>query len=67
MDIKEYPPLSSIKESSIIVKEITKDNIVISQGMNSKGLQHKEDHSLPGIKICFMVLFLFVITLEIKL
>jgi hypothetical protein len=34
------------KETPIIVKEITKEKIMISQGGNSKGLHHKEDHLL---------------------
>jgi hypothetical protein len=34
------------KEASIIVVETSKENIVINQGKNSKGLHHKEDHSL---------------------
>jgi hypothetical protein len=33
-DIKEAPPLSHIKEASIIAKETTKENILIIQGMN---------------------------------
>jgi hypothetical protein len=49
------------------VKETTEEKIVINQGMNSEGLHHKEDHSLPGIKVSFMVIVLLVITLDIKL
>jgi hypothetical protein len=67
MDIKQDPSLSSIKEASIIVKETIEDNIIISQGMNSQGLHHKEDHSLPGIKFYFMVIVLVAITLDINL
>jgi hypothetical protein len=37
------------------------------EGMNSEGIHHKEDHSLPGIKASFMVIVLLVITLDIKL
>ena len=40
---------------------------MIGQGMNSKGLHHKEDHSLTGIKIYFMVIVLLVITFDIML
>jgi len=58
---------SGNKEASIIVKETTKEKIVISQGRNSKGLHHKEDHSLPGIKIYFWVIVLHVLTMDIKL
>jgi hypothetical protein len=35
--------------------------------MNSKGLHHKEEHSLPCIKFPFVVIVLLVITLDIKL
>jgi hypothetical protein len=49
------------------VKETTEENIMINQGMNSEGLHHKEDHSLPGMKVSFMVIVLFVLTLDIKL
>jgi hypothetical protein len=35
--------------------------------MNSKGIHHKEDHRLPGIKVSFMVIVLLVINLDIKL
>ena len=59
MNIKEDPPHSSHKEYSIM--------IMISQDMNSEGLQHKEDHSLMSIKVYFMVIVLFLITLDIKL
>jgi hypothetical protein len=67
MDIKEDPPLSGIKEASIIVKETKEEKIVINQGNNSKGLHHKEDNSLPGIKIYFMVIVLIVLNLSINL
>jgi hypothetical protein len=40
---------------------------MISQGMSSEGLHHKEDHSLPGMKVYFMVNVLLVLTLDIKL
>jgi hypothetical protein len=49
------------------VKETTEEKIVINQGMNSEGLHHKEDHSLPSMKVYFMVIVLFVLTLDIKL
>jgi hypothetical protein len=58
---------SCINEASIIVKETTKEKIVISQGRISKGLHHKEDHSLPGMKISFWVIVFHVLTLDIKL
>jgi hypothetical protein len=35
--------------------------------MNLEGLHHKEDHLLPGIKVCFWVIILHVINLDIKL
>jgi hypothetical protein len=41
--------------------------IMISQGMNSEGLHHREDHLLPGIKVSFMVTIFIVLTLDIKL
>jgi hypothetical protein len=40
---------SDNKEASIIVKETTKENILISQGRILEGLHQKEDHSLPGM------------------
>jgi hypothetical protein len=40
---------SSNKEASIIVKETTKEKILISQGRITEGLHHKEDHSLPSM------------------
>jgi hypothetical protein len=67
MHIKEDPPLSFIKEASIIVKETTKEKIVINQGINSEGLHQKEDCSLRGMKVSFMVIFLIVLTLDINL
>ena len=41
--------------------------IMISKGKNSEGLRHKEDHSLLGMKIYFMVIFFIVLTLDIRL
>jgi hypothetical protein len=41
--------------------------IMISQGINSEGLHHKEDHSLPGMQISFMVIFFIVLILDIRL
>jgi len=35
------------REASIIAKETTKDNMLISRGMILEGLHHKEHHSLP--------------------
>jgi hypothetical protein len=32
-----------------------------------KGLRHKEDHSLPGMQISFMVIVFTVLTLDIRL
>jgi len=58
MGIKEDLPLTCIKEASLIVKETTKEKIVIIQCMNSEGLHQKEDQSLPGIKIYFRVIVL---------
>jgi hypothetical protein len=40
---------------------------VLNQGMNLEELRHKEDHSLSGMKFYFMVIVLFVLTLDIKL
>jgi hypothetical protein len=56
-----------IKKASIIVKETIKEKLMINEGMNSKLLHHKEDHFLPGIKVCFLVIVLLVINLSIKL
>jgi hypothetical protein len=41
--------------------------IMISQGRNSKGLHHKEHHSLQGMQIYFMVIVLIVLILDIRL
>jgi hypothetical protein len=41
--------------------------IMISQRKNSEGLRHKEDDSLPGMKIYFMVIVFIVLTLDIRL
>jgi hypothetical protein len=41
--------------------------IMISQGRNSKGLHHKEDRSLPGMQISFMVIIFIVLMLYIRL
>jgi hypothetical protein len=41
--------------------------IMIRQGRNSEGLHHKEDHSLPGMQIFFMVLVCIVLILDIRL
>jgi hypothetical protein len=50
---------SSNKEASIM--------IMISQGINSEGLHHKEDHSLPGMQISFMAIVFIVLILDIRL
>jgi hypothetical protein len=57
--LQEYHPCSSHKEASIM--------IMISQGKNLERLRHKEDHSLPGMKIYFMVNVFIVLTLDIRL
>jgi hypothetical protein len=57
--LQEDHPCSSHKESSIM--------IMISQGRNSEGIHHKEDHSLPGMQIYFMVIVFIVLTLDIRL
>jgi hypothetical protein len=41
MHLQEDPPHSNHKEDSIA--------IMIKRGRNSKGLHHKEYHSLPGV------------------
>jgi hypothetical protein len=56
--LQEDHPCSRHKEASIM--------IMISQGRNSKGLHHKEDHSLPGMQIYFMVIVFIVLTLDIR-
>jgi hypothetical protein len=57
--LQEDHPCSSHKEASIM--------IIISQGKNSEGLRHKEDHTLPRMKIYFMVISFIVLTLDIRL
>jgi hypothetical protein len=57
--LQEYHPCSSHKEDSIM--------IMISQGRNSEGLHQKEDHSLPGMQISFMVIVFIVLILDIRL
>jgi hypothetical protein len=57
--LQEYHPCSSHKKASIM--------IMTSQRKNSEGLRHKEDHSLPGMKIYFMVIVFIVLTLDIRL
>jgi hypothetical protein len=42
------------------MKETVEENIFTNQGMSSKGLKHKQDHSLIGIKFYFMVIVWFV-------
>jgi chromosome segregation ATPase len=46
-----------------------KDSIVImiGQGINSEGLCHKEDHSLPSMQISFMVIVFIILILDIRL
>jgi hypothetical protein len=48
--LQEDHPCSIHKEYSVM--------IMISVGRNSKGIHHKQDHSLPGMQIYFMVIFL---------
>jgi hypothetical protein len=50
---------SSHKEYSIM--------IMISQGRNSEGLNHKEDRSLPGMQKKCMVIVFIVLILDIRL
>jgi hypothetical protein len=57
--LQEDHPCSIHKEVSIM--------IMINQGKNSEGLHHKEDHSLPGMQIYFMVIVFIVLTLDIRL
>jgi hypothetical protein len=40
---------------------------MISQGKNFEGLRHKEDHSLLGMQIYFMIIVFIVLTLDIRL
>jgi hypothetical protein len=47
--IQQDLPHSGNKEASTIMKGSTEEKIMISQGRNSEGLHHKEDHSLPGM------------------
>jgi hypothetical protein len=57
--LQEDHPCSSHKEASIM--------IIISQGKNSKGLRHREYHSLSGMQIYFMVIVFIVLTLDTRL
>jgi hypothetical protein len=57
--LQEDHPCSSHKESSIM--------IMICQGKNLEGLCHKEDHSLSGMQIYFMVIVFIILTLDIRL
>jgi hypothetical protein len=57
--LQEDHPCSSHKESLIM--------IMISQGRNLKGLHHKEDQSLLGMQIYFMVIIFIVLILDIRL
>jgi hypothetical protein len=55
INLQEDHPCSSHKEASIM--------IMISQGKDSEGLHHKEDHSLRGMQISFMVIVFIVLIL----
>jgi hypothetical protein len=57
--LQEDHMCSSHKEASIM--------IMINQGINSEGIHHKEDHSLPGLQIYFMVIVFIVLILDIRL
>jgi hypothetical protein len=57
--LQEYHLCSSHKKDSIM--------IMISERKNSEGLRNKEDYSLPGMKIYFMVIVFIVLTLDIRL
>ena len=57
--IQKDHPFSSHNKASIM--------IMINQGRNSEGLHHKEDHSLLGMKISFMVIVFIVLILDIRL
>jgi hypothetical protein len=65
--IQQNIPHSSNKEASIMMMQSTEEKIMINQGRNLEVLHHKKDHSLRGIKIYFMVIVLFVLTLDIRL
>jgi hypothetical protein len=56
--LQEYHPCSRHKEASIM--------IMISQENNSEGLRQKEDRSLLGMKIYFMVIVFIILTLDIR-
>jgi hypothetical protein len=57
--LHEDHPCSSHKEASIM--------IMISQGKTLEGLRNKEDYSLPGMQIYFMVIVFIVLILDIRL
>jgi chromosome segregation ATPase len=57
--LKEDHPCSIHKEASIM--------IMISQDKISEGIHHKEDHSLPGMQISFMIIVFIVLILDIRL
>jgi hypothetical protein len=65
--IQQDLPHSGGKEASTIMKRSTEENIMISQGRNSEGIQNKEDYSLLGMEISFMAILFVVLTLEIRL
>jgi chromosome segregation ATPase len=58
---------TSSRIPSMFKPQKTSIMIMISQRKNSEGLRHKEDHSLPGMKIYFMVIIFIVLTLDIRL
>jgi hypothetical protein len=57
--LQEDHPCSRHKEASI--------KIMINEGKNLEGLPHKEDHSLQGMQIYFMLIVFIVLTLDIRL
>ena len=57
--IQEDHSCSSQKEASIM--------IIINQGKYWEGLHHKEDNSLSGMQIYFMVIVFIVLILDIRL
>jgi uncharacterized protein YhaN len=57
--LQEDHSCSIHKEDSIM--------IMISQGINSEGIHHKEDNSLPGMQISFMDMVFIVLILDIRL
>ena len=54
-------------EYPILMKETTKEEIIINKRMNSEGEVQKEDHFLSGIKIYFLFIAIFATIMDVGL